>query len=283
MVEEVNRETTAGRVQVVGNLVHSYGIAVEGLFDHVLPLLEEDMYPNRSYWLNHNGITNMIGPLYYFLKDSISQKGKPPLRTARILRALYSFETYQVMRRITRSDGPDGRTRLLDKRLGVDDIAHGSSLPEPYQESTPTFPQTAVVNTELLARLVKQHLWFIEYGTVLVPYLRAILEVAPHGVDQSNHQALTAAIKSTVEAVNTDSTSRALELEYPLEEFILYNVVEANLYTDKQSRVDRETNTPLLSDLVGRKVGQDMVQSYVTGRYEAAYKDRLREQRGQEF
>jgi len=82
--------------------------------------------------------------------------------------------------------------------------------------------------------------------------------------------------------ISDDSISKALELEYPLNEFLMYNIVEGFLCQSKQSRVDKDTTKSLRPDLGVRSEGQNMVQEYITKRYSEDYDLRLGQMGGDE-
>ena len=69
-------------------MVPSYYESLQGYFDYLLPLLETNQDPTKSYFLNHNGTTNMIAPLWHLVET-----GKANY-VARILRALYTYEVF---------------------------------------------------------------------------------------------------------------------------------------------------------------------------------------------
>jgi len=58
--------------------------------------------------------------------------------------------------------------------------------------------------------------------------------------------------------------------------------VEGFLYQSKQSRVDKDTNTPLRPDLGARSAGQAMVRQYLLERYSQDYDYRLKQMAGEE-
>ena len=49
--------------------------------------------------------------------------------------------------------------------------------------------------------------------------------------------------------------------------FLLYNIVAGFLHPAKRSRIDAGTVRPISPDLGSRAAGQEMVQTYLAGRY----------------
>jgi hypothetical protein len=82
--------------------------------------------------------------------------------------------------------------------------------------------------------------------------------------------------------ISDESIAEALDLHYPLQEFLMYNIVEGFLYQSKQSRVDKETTISLRPDLGVRSEGQKMCQEYILQRYSEDYDLRLKQMGGEE-
>merc|ERR1712216_297464 len=82
--------------------------------------------------------------------------------------------------------------------------------------------------------------------------------------------------------ISNETLVEALGLQYPLEEFIMYNIVEGFLYQSKQSRVDKDTTMALRPDLGVQSEGQRMCQEYVLQRYTEDYEYRLKQLGGEE-
>merc|ERR1719242_2684967 len=101
-------------------MVPSYHESCEGRFEYLVPALQLDRDPERSYWIGYNGITNMISPLWRLVEEA-SLRYVP-----RIMRALYTFEAFQVMRRLNREKDPKFPAEQLDRLLGVDFAARGT-------------------------------------------------------------------------------------------------------------------------------------------------------------
>ena len=268
MVEELDRYGKSEiRVKNFQHLVKTYESAVEGYFEHILPFLETNQDPALSYNLGYNGITNLIAPIIYKIRHGET------LIMPRILRALFSFESYQVMRRVIRTNANEpsnlnnARQDVLDKMLGVDfDSDRATPLPTMFTRSVPTHCREAVINRVVLKEYTK-HLWFVPYATLLEPLIMALIH------SENPIQAVQA-----IEPMSTESITQSLELPtgMTLDDFMLYNVVEGLLCTSKASRVDKETDLPKLGDLGNPGEGISMIEKYVASRYETDYKQRLK-------
>merc|ERR1719453_1602283 len=76
--------------------------------------------------------------------------------------------------------------------------------------------------------------------------------------------------------ISNETIAKALDLNYPLEEFMMYNIVEGFIYQSKQSRVDKDNGKMLRPDLGDRSVGQKMCHEYILSRYTEDYEARLK-------
>ena len=271
MVEELDRYGKSEvRVKNFQHLVTTY----EGYFelykvfsDHILPLLVTNQDPSLSYNLGYNGIINLIAPIIYKIRH------RETLFMPRILRAIFSFESYRAMRRVigTNVDEPSNlnksRQEVLDKILGIDfGSDRATPLPTIFTRAVPNHCREAVINREVLKEYTK-HLWFVPYATLLEPLISALVH------SENPIEAVQA-----IESMSTESITRCLELPtgMTLDDFMLYNVVEGLLCTCKASRVDKETDLPKLGDLGNPGEGKSMIEKYIASRYENDYKQRLK-------
>jgi hypothetical protein len=264
LVELLDTSKTELNVMLLRKMVPSYYESLQGYFDYLLPLLETNQDPTKSYFLNHNGTTNMIAPLWHLVET-----GKANY-VARILRALYTYEVYQAVRRRSKHKGEDFAQAQLDALLGVDFATRGTPLPAPFSRPDVSVHCTEVHLDKALFAEICSSFGYVKYTTLIVPFFNAIRESDP---------------VTAVRAIPTASDGtivKALELDYPLEEFLLYNIVEGFLYPTKQSRIDKDTKLPLRPDLGNRDAGSAMVEAYLRERYKQDYERRLRQMNGDE-
>jgi hypothetical protein len=263
LVEDIDKSKSDVNISLFRKMVYSYDTAIGDYYNYLFPLFETNQDPEKSYFLNHNGITNMIDPLFELVKT-----GKTKY-IPRILRALYSYESYQAMRRVCKHQDPSFRVALLDKLLGVDFHRRGSPMPPKFERNEPKHCSDYFVDSAEFNRL-KKEMWYIQYCTLLPELFEAILSSDP-----------TAEMKK-IPKLTEERAANYLRLDFGYDEFILYNIVEGLLYGDKQSRIDKETNKPLLPDLGNRAKGDEMIRKYVVDRYQKDYEARLKDFAGQE-
>merc|ERR1712214_277772 len=91
------------------SMAPSYHQSLLGRFDYLVPILKSEQSADKSFFLSHNGITNTISPLWCLVRDQAVHN------FPRILRALYTFETFQVMRRLCRREDAKFYVKQLDR------------------------------------------------------------------------------------------------------------------------------------------------------------------------
>jgi hypothetical protein len=155
--------------------------------------------------------------------------------------------------------------------LGVDFKNRGTALPEMFAREVPKHLQEAVVDEEYFKQL-REAINHVKYITIIVPLFLAM---------RSDSDAVVECARA-VPRISDATITKALELDYPLEEFLLYNMVEGFLYQSKQSRTDKETTKSLRPDLGVREEGQKMLQDYLLERYTEDYEYRLKQMAGEE-
>lgn len=266
LVERLDTDRSELNVTLLRRMLPAYHESLQGRFDYLMPFLEDRQDPEKSYFLSHNGITNMISPIWRLVEEGKTQF------MPRILRALYTFEAFQALRRVCKRQDAKFNIEQLDRLLGVDFEARGTALPEMFSRHVPVHCQDVHLDRDLFAQLCKEKpIANAKYCTLFHPFFQAV----------RHHDDPLSQIRA-VPCSSDESVAKSLELDYPLEEFLLYNLVEGLLYQSKHSRVDKETNTSLRPDLGSRDAGQKMVKEYLLERYGQDYEHRLKELAGEE-
>jgi hypothetical protein len=263
LIQQLDMDKSELNIMLLQRMMPSYHASVKGRFDYLIPSLQADQDPDKSFFLSHNGITNMISPLWHLVEDGQLQN------MPRILRALYTFETFQVMRRLCRQQDAKFYVEQLDRLLGVDFDAKGTPMPPMLHRPGPTYTQKVDLNREFFNELC-QSLSHIKYATIFVQLFQGIRSSSP------------VMHVREIPQISDEFIAKALDLEYPLEEFLVYNIVEGLLYQSKQSRVDKDTPKSLRPDLGLRREGQKMCEEYILQRYSEDYDYRLKQMAGEE-
>ena len=168
MVEEVHNSKSDIAIRQLCCMVRSYEIVISNYFAHVMDHFKEQD-PKISYFIGNNGITNMISPLIFSIKND--KKGEKFKYYDRILRALYSFEAYQQVRKELKGENYEQNvTKRLNDFLGVDFTKYSTALPELFETiENPVFHDSYTISIEDLNKY-KKKLWFLNYALLLPEY-----------------------------------------------------------------------------------------------------------------
>jgi hypothetical protein len=252
LVELLNKDKSTVNIECFLRLLNSYNISIGKHFDHVLPYIK-DQDPQLCYYVCNNGLTNMIQPLYTLIKS-----GKMEY-IDRIIRSIYSYETYQlVKRRLKKEEDHAGFVKeSLHKLLGIDLAKHVPALKPLFEEDVmPEFHNGYTVDGKLLSQWTNSF-WYLDYVTLMTKFMEATTKDVP-----------VEYIKSIKEMDNASITA-ALGIHIDLNTYKLYSLVQSLLYRSKPDRVDDAKEVMLVSDLGYKDNGDKMIREYVRAQYVA--------------
>ncbi|AYV83841.1 MAG: hypothetical protein Hyperionvirus12_38 [Hyperionvirus sp.] len=247
MVQELNVSKSDINVQTFERLKHSYEVAVGGHFDHVLKYMV-DQDEKLSYYLGNNGVTNMIGVLMKIIKGGNTKNVR------RIMRALYSYEINQAVKRKYKylEHGDVVMREDLNKLVGLDLERFKTKTQELLvaEDEKVEFYDKYHVGKELLGDLLKG-CWYVDYLTLLPEFLGGDVKA--------------------VGAMDEKSVGRALGIDYDLKMYQFFTIVQSMLYNNKQDRVDSDGEKMLIDELGDFAVGDSLVREYVRKQYQNKY------------
>lgn len=265
MMEELNKKKTELHLKSFERLVLNYEYYVGGYFKHILPFIKEQNNNKNSYYLANNGTTNMISPLITLYRENDGNKLK---YIPDILRALYTYEIWQAIRRLYKNqDNSDAIiAEMLTKLLGIDKEKNKTSLtplysPEP-ELSTIKFCDAPIVNETYFKELSKSF-FYTDYIALFPKFLPAAV----------HNQMDTVA---SLPALTKEMICQELNITYDLNRFKLYNIVQALLFTTKASRVDTDENVMKIIDLKYEEQAKKMVSDYIRKQFEELYSAELK-------
>ena len=270
LVKDLNEQSPPSELlsHLFVKLTRTFQSAAGPYFNHILPYLESpthrDELPRRSFYLGKNGVTNLIIPL---LNSMTRREGQfDHLDLPAILRALYSFEVWQVVRKRYRhqQDAAEVLRGFLHTLLGINlEGEHRTPVTALFEKDdrTPALYDQHTVDEVALTDLLRQG-WFINYLTLLPAYLQASL--AP------TLSEATSQIRAVAKMSDT-TIQHALGIDYDLRTFQLYSVVQALLYSTSQSRVNEDECQSKFIDVVDQQVAEQMVREYVRLEFERQF------------
>jgi len=278
MARRLDTEKTAMNVDVFSKLVLTYKTAVNGIFDYVIneviPQSAEDKQRKLSYWISNNGTTNMISPMISLMEQEYNGNRTKSQFIPDILRALYSFEFYQVTRKFHRTDDDKvaKRKQILDDLLGIDYSKYGTQLPELYTlyDKNPVHHREAHPNKELMERLFEKVYW-VDKMPLLPQY---ILQVFKGEEGKKN--------LLDMETVNHQKLEQLLDIDFSLDTFKYLCVIQSLFYDTKASRVDDEQKKMKITDCKYRDAIESVISDYVERQYRADYQSRFAQQEQRE-
>ena len=259
LVEDLNENKSELHLKTFDQLINTYEMVVGNYFQHIMPYIKEQ--DNQfSYFIANNGTTNMISPLINLYRQNDPKKLQ---QIPNILRALYTYEIWQAIRRQykNRDDSDLIAQKMLDQLVGLDLNKYKTPIQPLFENEPPLneiqFHDQPHIDETYLDELLKT-VYYVDYITLLPKYISAVIN------DNTN------SIKD-IPAINQDSICEALNINYDLKIFKFYNVIQAVLYTSKASQVDSDNGTMKMIDLVDEKAAKKMVEDYIRKRFENQY------------
>jgi hypothetical protein len=265
MIRLVQDSPTDVNVDLFVKFVHTYKTAVGTQFDYVLDLIKpmstEDKANNLSLYIGNNGVTNMLGPLIALHEHPDKMSLMPD-----ILRALYTFEYYQVLKKYYRSDS-DGyikRKQFLNDLIGIDFSKYASKLPPMFEEQPiPNHHDECHTNKEMFDSVNKSAYW-IDY-----------LCLAPKmiGLALKNDNAFLKTMD-----YNKSNYENELEIGFDLDKFKLYCMVQGMMFDTLASRYDSELDKMKIEDAGNEERLDAFLADYIRQQYDQHYKAELEKQ-----
>lgn len=224
-------------------LANNYQIFTYQYFAPILSYIREQNNGIMSYYIPNNGFTNMIGPLIttYKSKDQSKLSFMPD-----ILRALYSYETWQAVRCQYENNEKSVLNDLL--RFAFEDDKPPFCEAYPDGKLLKHYIKTNVNNSRLKKKTNK--CFPIKYIN-LIPVL--LTAVAYEDIN----------IFKNVTFMKDKYIQKQLEIDYDLETFICYNIIQALIYSDESSRIDFQQQLMKIPDLKNESQGEEMIREYI--------------------
>lgn len=244
------------------NCVNIYKTAIGSLFDYVptliKPMIGEDKKNNLSLYIGNNGIMNMIG-------SQISIQNIPGKLNmmSDILRSLYTFEFYQVMKKFYRSDN-DGyikHKQMLDNLLEIDYNKYATQLSPLFEsQKVPTHYSAYHICQEIYDDITKRIFW-----TDYICNLNTMIGYA-----------LNNDLKSLMKLDKfEDNCQKKLGIEFPLHKFKVYCMIQGLLFDTPASRYDDVISKMKIEDANDEKWMDNFLADYIKKQYNFHYQSEL--------
>ncbi|CAG9811641.1 unnamed protein product [Chironomus riparius] len=260
MMYDLNKNRSTVHLETFKNLISTASSFVGKYYDHIQEHLKDKDCGQYGYYLDNNGIGNLIVPLIriYSKKNHEAVKRMPD-----ILRAIYSYEVWKGISKQFRSEKKFNKIvremihKLLNIDLELDNVKVAPLFePEPKREDI-KFPDAFEIDVEYLDELT-QPLYYHNYMSLLPQLLTAVTS----GQLQD--------IKNIPEMTKT-STMHAFGTDYSYKKFIFLNVYQALRYPRPADRIDFTAQTMKILDTKYHDEVIEDVKKYVRGQFEAQY------------
>jgi len=194
----------------------------------------------------------MINPLYKHIKKN------GLANSDRILRAIYSFEAFQMIKKTIKvADNNANFIRAtLKGLLGIDPKKYGTHPPSLFEDlENPKFHDQYYIDENIQTDLSRLF-WFADFCIYLPTLFQAVDSPDP--------------VKYIQEA-EFPSFEDALGISCDANQYKFYTIVESFLYPSKETRVDDEKNVMKFKDIGVLSNAEAMLKTYVQHEYELYY------------
>lgn len=257
MVELLKDDRSTVNIETFCKLNDNLNLCLGGHFNHILEHLINPMNNNnsdKSFFICNNGVTNMINPLYNIIKLNETDNIKP------ILRAIYSFEAAQIMKKQMKDSNFINNS--LNSLLKLDFEKFGTPVKpvfEPEDVNRVYHDSCTDVDVETFNNLCGKF-YFADWVALLPDLLYATTVEDP-----------VTFIKRLPEFNNE---YKALQFGVQsFQEFKLLNLVQALLNPTKDKRVDDTSDQMLIQD-VGLS-SCTLLKEYVQTQYRIDYQKKV--------
>jgi len=269
IVELLDKNKSTVNTTTFKNLSEVYNYVADKHFNHVLKLIDKPISPedqNLSYFINNNGITNMINPIYNMIK-----LGKTEY-LSNVIRSAYSYEASQIIRSYLKKSNYDDRRQAsmntLISLLGIDYTKFGLKPQAPFVQENPDikFHDGYILNEKLYEQLIGNQNK-LNYVVLLPDLFSTLLKNNDENV----------AIELIKELPEIDDTyfAKVLGINYDVNYFKLATLVQSLLFFNKKDRVDAENFKMKVTDLGTLKNAKQVITNFITCQYKQYYYNQI--------
>ena len=260
MIEVLLKDKSEVNIRTFTNFINNYKIVAKSHFEYVIDLVEsQKKLPKNidSIFIANNGITNMTYPLCQLVLREKNDVDKEFIQ--KISRATYQFEVYQYIRKLIRKQDPNTTMNFIKESL-IEllniDIEKNKTKLNPYFENDDNLPiyDDYIPNIELSKTKYLKHIYWLDYIVAVPTLLKGAL-------DEKNP---FEEIKKLPDNLLTEEfIKEKLGIEYDLDLFRFYCIIQSFLYREKSDRCDPKEKKMLISDLFYNKHFDKIVKKFV--------------------
>ncbi|XP_070508522.1 uncharacterized protein [Chironomus tepperi] len=271
MMYDLNKKKSTVHLETFRNLVRTASSFVGKYYDHIEEHMKDVDCGHYSYYLDNNGIGNLLVPLIRIYNKKSHEAVK---RVPDILRSIYSYEIWKGISKDFRSNKKFNKIvkemlhKLLNLNLDLDSIKLAPLfVPEPAREDI-KFPDEFDIDIEYLDELT-QPLYYHNYMSLLPQLLTAVTSGQLEDI-------------KNIPAMTKTSTMKTFGIDYSYKKFVFLNVFQALRYPRPSDRVDFTAKTMKILDVKYHDEVIEDVKKYVREQFEAKYDFELKAKRRHE-
>ena len=268
LIETIVSDPTELNLKTFGHLCQSYHLFAGNYFKSSFDcLLDSPSDQNLSFYLQNNGLTNMISPIYHHCLHNENSK-KLAINAPAITRALFSYEIWQVFRRLFKgSDFEEKIEQLMTNLLRIDLEKNSVKLPPLFEKTLSAneikFHDEAEFDFDFLLKIVGKNGWYLKYVLVIIKVLK-------HAADGTLSQLKTPpTLESCLE--DEDFIKQQLGISYSFKEYLMYSAIQSLMYPKMTDRVDQRSGCMHITDLVDPTLIKDRIKAYIANQFKRKY------------
>ena len=211
-----------------------------------------------ALYINNYTLNNMITPLLTMIRE----KKHSTQEIQKVIRAIYQFEVYQVIRSWIRQQDDQNKfvTDTLRELLGIDFEKHGTKLPAMFEKNlSPKYYEQYELNETKLNEIYNQKMKWTELISMLPEYFDAASQ------DKSEE------LIKQIPTLDDELFQKNMGIEYDLKLFKLFNIVQSFVNKEKSDRVDDDKKVMKIIDLVNFGAATKKTKTYVLRQYQFQY------------
>ena len=271
--EVLNNNRSEAAINIYTKLIQNYEIASKGHYDFLINIVlkQADYYKknpssernNYHIYLNDNSIVNMTSVFLSLLQKNETEVIK------KMSRELFCHGVHKVVNKLIKKNENKNEfiKTYIEELLGINYEKFGNDLPELFEENQINdFYDKYNINMDKLNEFYK-----ISFRSMFIPmtplYLNATLQ-------QDKKKAF-----EELPLYNEENIIKALGINFDLNHFKLFAVIQAFLFRTNEERIDTKEKIMKIIDIGNYDLAEKMVKDYVKTLYRENYDERLNMQK----
>ena len=271
--EVLNNNRSEAAINIYTKLIQNYEIASKGHYDFLINIVlkQADYYKknpssernNYHIYLNDNSIVNMTSVFLSLLQKNETEVIK------KMCRELFCHGVHKVVNKLIKKNENKNEfiKTYIEELLGINYEKFGNDLPELFEENQINdFHDKYNINMDKLNEFYK-----ISFRSMFIPmtplYLNATLQ-------QDKKKAF-----EELPLYNEENILKALGINFDLNHFKLFAVIQAFLFRTNEERIDTKEKIMKIIDIGNYDLAEKMVKDYVKTLYRENYDERLNMQK----